>query len=608
MLFEGQGEYTNSAEFADPALAARIEALEDELTQLAGHLNAGNYRFLKLLAEFERRGGHVGVGIASCAHWLSWRCGMSLNAAREKVRVAQAIEHLPKISDAMRRGVLSYCKVRAITRVATPDNEGWFLTVAEAGTVHHVEKVVQTYRRFAQTDELDADNERHVERYLRSYVDCDGMVVIKARLAPEQGAQFMNALRAACTVLRDAERDSRETCPVPDVPLDPPAARNADAVALMAESFLSGNQGGGAGADRALVTIHVDEPVLHDESHEGRCEIEDHSSIPPESARRVLCDASVLRVVEDANGTPMDVGRKTRVVPTPLRRALELRDKQCQYPGCTNARFVDAHHIEHWVDGGETSLANLVLLCRRHHRFVHEYGFEIEKSDAGFEVARPDGSRVLRAPRLAEIDAERGCAELARGNEIDGVEITPRTGDCHWGGESLDCNWVLQELFAIDERARLKSARAAEQAVDDREFAHEEGKARATQLDQLRCVSQKSGAGRESQPDVHLPLASADDRRVAVRPDDRPELRAAQPPENDAAQGCGELARGNGRDGIENTPRTGDSHGGGESLEGDWVLRRLLAFDHEARMESEREAQQARLCREFEEDERRLNW
>jgi hypothetical protein len=464
MPFESQCEYIRSPEPAQASPAVDIDALERELTTLAGHLNAGNYRFLKLLAEFDRRGGHVGIGLASCAHWLSWRCGIGLIAAREKVRVARTLEHLPQIADAMRRGTLSYCKVRALTRVATPDNEATLLAVAEAGTVHHVEKLVRTYRRFARAEERDAHNELHANRYLQSYVDDDGTVVIKARLAPEQGAQFLNALRAACTVLHDAERDSRESYPVPDHPIDPPAARNADALALMAESFLSGGSGVAAvGAERALVTIHVDEPVLRDETHSGRCEIEDHTSIPPESARRLLCDASLLRVVENANGTPMDVGRKTRSIPRPLLRALQLRDKQCQYPGCTNARFVDAHHIVHWVDGGPTALANLVLLCRRHHRFVHEYGYAIEANGASFEFVRPDGRPVLCTPRLPEIEAERGCAELASGNEDaeHGVIIHPSTGDSHWAGESLDYDRVLRRLFEIDEQVGLEAEREA---------------------------------------------------------------------------------------------------------------------------------------------------
>src|SRR5882672_3559689 len=135
------------------SLDTSIDDLERELTTLAAHLNAGNYRFLVLLAEFDRRGGHVGWGIVSCAHWLQWKCGIGLVAAREKVRVARALEGLPKIADAMRRGVLSYCKVRALTRIATPENEQVLLHLGETGTVSHVEKTVRLYRKINRGDE-----------------------------------------------------------------------------------------------------------------------------------------------------------------------------------------------------------------------------------------------------------------------------------------------------------------------------------------------------------------------------------------------------------------------------------------------------------------------
>src|SRR5262245_55300141 len=143
------------------AVKLSAECLERELTTLARELNAGNYRFLVLLAEFERCGGYVETGQASCAHWLSWRCGFGLVAAREKLRVARAVEGLPRVADAMRRGVLSYCKVRALTRIATPENEEWLLSMAEAETVSQVEKVVRLYRR----EDCATANERFAERY-----------------------------------------------------------------------------------------------------------------------------------------------------------------------------------------------------------------------------------------------------------------------------------------------------------------------------------------------------------------------------------------------------------------------------------------------------------
>jgi hypothetical protein len=140
-----------------------IDTLEHELTTLAAHLNAGNYRFLELLAEFDRRGGHVGWGIVSCAHWLQWKCGIGLVAAREKVRVARALGGLPKISDAMRRGVLSYCKVRALTRIATADNEELLVQIGETGTMSHVEKMVRLYRKTDRGKEL-AEAKRSARR------------------------------------------------------------------------------------------------------------------------------------------------------------------------------------------------------------------------------------------------------------------------------------------------------------------------------------------------------------------------------------------------------------------------------------------------------------
>jgi hypothetical protein len=368
---------------ADP-----IDTLEHELAELGGHLNAGNYRFLKLLAEFERRNGHVGWGIQSCAHWLSWKCGIGLVAARDKVRVARALESLPKLSDAMRRGTLSYCKVRALTRIATPENEELLVSVGETGTVSHVEKAVRLYRKTERAQQLATANAQHADRHVQCYVDEDGCVVIRGRLTPEQGALVMKALVAAGDFLREADSDSREACGAPDSAADAHGARRADALALLAETFLAQGAIPLGGAERHHVVVYVDEQVLREPvdagestacervlqaaATEGRCELPDVSALPISSVRRLCCDASVVRIVENQSGDALDVGRKTRVIPTALRRALAARDGGCRFPGCTNRRFVDAHHVEHWADGGETKQSNLVLLCRRHHRFVQQ--------------------------------------------------------------------------------------------------------------------------------------------------------------------------------------------------------------------------------------------
>ena len=135
----------------------------------------------------------------------------------------------------------------------------------------------------------------------------------------------------------------------------------------------------------------------------GRSELECGQRLAPDTARRIACDGSLLRITDDAAGNPLDIGRKTRAVPPAMQRALRSRDGGCRFPGCTHDRFVDAHHIRHWANGGETSLDNLALLCRRHHRLVHEGGFGIERiADGALRFTRPDGRVIAKHPRLPD--------------------------------------------------------------------------------------------------------------------------------------------------------------------------------------------------------------
>ena len=122
--------------------------------------------------------------------------------------------------------------------------------------------------------------------------------------------------------------------------------------------------------------------------------------VSAETSRRIACDASIVRMTHAADGTVLDVGRKTRSIPPAIRRALEARDQRCRFPGCAS-RWCDAHHVVHWADGGPTSLDNLLLLCRRHHRAIHEGGFAVwPDADGGFTFVRPDGTPIQEAPPL----------------------------------------------------------------------------------------------------------------------------------------------------------------------------------------------------------------
>ena len=185
-----------------PESTLSIPELEAQITELAGHLNAANHRWLALIAEFDRRQGWSDGLSQSCAHWLSWKCGLDLGAAREKVRVARALEGLPQIAGAMGRGELSYSKVRAVTRVATPATEEALLNVALSGTTHYVEAVVRQFRQAQELEEMSREARQYAHRRLTFFHDEDGSLIVKLQLAAESGALLLKALDAASSMCR----------------------------------------------------------------------------------------------------------------------------------------------------------------------------------------------------------------------------------------------------------------------------------------------------------------------------------------------------------------------------------------------------------------------
>ncbi|HJS21086.1 MAG TPA: DUF222 domain-containing protein [Steroidobacteraceae bacterium] len=363
-----------------------LRALETELFELWGHLNAATYRFLVLVAEFDRREGWARHGVASCAQWLSWQCGIGRVAAREKVRVARALEALPRISDSFRHGIVSYSKVRAMTRIATPDNEATLLMIAEHGTAAHVEKLVRKYCWVERLEDAQRANGTHFSRYLRYSYDEDGSMLLHAKLPAEVGALVRKAIETAVNLAEpdpagpdvSAEASERE----PFTVNDGYGAKRADALRLLADSFLA-QQTAAAGAvsDRYQVVVHIDQRALtvgnvaHPEPAADedrgvsppRCELEDETgaerALAVETARRLGCDCSLVGIIESQDGEPLNVGRKSRSISPALQRALKSRDGGCRFPGCDRTRFTEGHHVQHWADGGETKLANLVTLC-----------------------------------------------------------------------------------------------------------------------------------------------------------------------------------------------------------------------------------------------------
>jgi hypothetical protein len=446
-----------------------FEELEAKITELWGYLNAATSRFLALVAEFDRAKGYERHGLANTAQWLNWQCGIQAVAAREKVRVARALEALPEIADAFAKGEVSYSKVRAMTRVATPANESVLLHIAHHGTAQHVEKLVRKYRWTQRRDAAKVAQLQHEQRNVSSFFDVDGMFILNARLPPELGAIVRKALELAVEAVRPpGGKVSAET------PLQIAAhAWRADALRLICEQFLArhGEETGAASsADRVQVVVHIDHAVLSEqqaavEHGPHRCELEDGPALALDTARRLACDATIVGLVEGEDGEPLDIGRKTRAIPAAISRALKARDGGCRYPGCDRTRFTEGHHVKHWADGGETKLSNLATLCGFHHRLVHEGGYGLTATDDGlFVFTRPNGRRVeengahcFRGNILPPVPSTyRGFEESLRDylqKHEPGLTITPQTARCQWHGESMDFSQAIEAMQFLEQKA-----------------------------------------------------------------------------------------------------------------------------------------------------------
>ena len=432
---------------AVPRHAEQLDRLGDEIAELSAHLEAATARLLELIREFDARGGW-NTGFRSCAAWLSWRVGLEPGAARERVRVARALGTLPLLAEALARGELSYAKLRALTRVATPETEERLLGVGRAGTAAHVERIVRGWRRVDRNAEAREAARQHTRRGLQVYEDEDGMVVVRGRLTPEVGAVLRRALDAAREVLYDRARGSEaagEQAPAP-------AQQRADALALVAETALHHSLDPGAPGERYQVVVHVDASALADPDQPGQSVLEDGAHVPAETSRRLACDASRVVMRHDDAGRVVEIGARTRTIPPALRRALQQRDWGCRFPGC-RVRVGQGHHLRHWAQGGPTALSNLALLCRRHHRAVHEEGYQVARgSDGELRFSRPDGRQLPEVPVPAPVPDDPVQA-LRADHASRGLHVHARTGCPGWLGERLDLGWAIDVLHPRARRA-----------------------------------------------------------------------------------------------------------------------------------------------------------
>ena len=450
---------SNAAASHPAALAG--DPVGDEIAELCAHIDAAQYRLLTLLRRFDEE--ERWSGWRSCAHWLNWRAGISLCAARERLRAARCLADLPLTSAEMEKGRLSWSKVRALTRMATAENEARLVEFA----LHHTASQVERFVRAAKSAEaaraaLDGTSEMAARRHLTVRMTADGMYEVRGLLMPEVGALLVETLdvtvdelhRQECAMEREAdaarEREADAAMEEPDPPTPGPTAgpqpmptpppgfrpsqteRRHDALGAWLE-------------DRAEARAQL---VVHTVA--GGPEIlatEDGSHVPAGTSRRLACDAETVEVKRGRDGSVLDVGRRQRTVGWRLRKALDVRDGGCRFPGC-GSRYTQAHHAIPWSEGGETKLDNLILLCRFHHRAVHEGGWRVEMGEAGAARFRDPRGRVVPAvpPANEDVRAPR-TADAGLGNWHRQEGIDPWTATSLWMGDPLDLDWALWVLW-----------------------------------------------------------------------------------------------------------------------------------------------------------------
>src|SRR6266849_4949920 len=281
------------------------------------------------------------------------------------------------------------------------------------------------------------------------------MVVVSGRLEPEVGALLTQALAAARETLYQRARARDEAAANPggvSAETSTLAQQQADALALLAESALH-HLDPGAPGERYQVVVHVDAPALADPDQPGQSVLEDGARVSAETSQRLACDASRVVMRHDNEGRLMEIGARTRTIPPALRRALHHRDRGCRFPGC-GVRFGQGHHLRHWAHGGPTTLSNLALLCRRHHRAVHEEGYQVARlPDGALQFRRPDGRPLPEVPPPAKVPGDPIKA-LRACHDSQGLRVNARIGCAGWLGERLNVGWAIDVLHPLAQRSR----------------------------------------------------------------------------------------------------------------------------------------------------------
>jgi len=364
-------------------------ALGEELVTLRRAMDRLEAVFAHGLRRFEAAGEHAADGSATVVSWLRWKCRLSPAAAAERLGLARHLPALPRTDQAFTRGEIAYQHAALIARTAAQvgddavrEVEPTLLEATRTLDPGRFGLVTRHLRHCADPDGALAEaNAAYDRRHLHLSPSLDGFFVLDGLLDPEGGATLQTALNVLSAPLPNEERTA--------------AQRRADALVELCRRHLDGGQLPEVGGQRPHLTVTASLGTLAALPGQPAGDLAWGLPIPAHTVRRLACDAARTAVEVGDDGQPLAVGRTTRTVPPALRKALVVRDQGCRFPGCDRpSDWTDGHHLKHWADGGETTLDNLALLCRRHHRKVHEEGWRLAWGEDRGTVAIPPQWRV----------------------------------------------------------------------------------------------------------------------------------------------------------------------------------------------------------------------
>jgi hypothetical protein len=348
-------------------------ALGEDIVDMRRTADRLEFEISRRLDLFARRRGYVAFGFVSLVSWLRRACRLMPGVAIQHAEVAKNLASLPQTSQALAAGDIGFHHAAVIARSVTEvgveavaRHEMALLEAAKDNDPKHLSYATRVLRYCEDPDGTLADaNDKHERRYLHLSQSWEGMFVIDGRLDPEGGATLRAALNA---LLPQWEPGDERNFSV----------RQADALVELAHQRLDAGTLPDVAGQKPHLSVTASIATLMKEPGAPPGDLAWSEPITADTVRRVACDCAMTRILLGPNSLPIDVGRSTRTIPPALRRALVARDKGCRFPGCDRPPdWCDGHHLIHWINGGETILDNTCLLCRRHHRFVHELGWQL---------------------------------------------------------------------------------------------------------------------------------------------------------------------------------------------------------------------------------------